>query len=144
MAWITDESTLQTLLQDSDNNDLGAGNVLGDILADLLKLTTSPTEKKPVKVTQFVATASTAEALVGSETFATAVYLQARKVNGPNTGNVFIGLDDLDQGSAELFEVEPGQTWEYKCSAGRKVDLNDIYIDADTADDGVVGWYEPA
>jgi len=109
----------------------------------LTKLTSAPVEKTPVAVSQFIAVASTAEALVASETFARELYLQAKKAAGDNTGNVFIGLSTLDQGVAELFELAPGDTYRLPMPAGTKVDLNDIYIDADNANDGVVGWYIP-
>jgi len=109
----------------------------------LTKLTSSPVEKTPVKVTQFVAVASTAEALVASETFARVLHLQAKRATADNATNVFVGLSDLDQGVAELFELSPGDTLDLDMPAGTKIDLNDLYIDADTATDGVVGWYIP-
>ena len=123
--------------------DDDANTDLDTIAADLNELTAAPVEKTPAVVVQAITTPSTAEALVGSETFARAVYLQARKVAGDNTGNVFVGLSDLDQGVAELFELTPGSTCEIVMPSGTKIDLNDIYIDADTAVDGVVGWYIP-
>ena len=102
------------------------------------------TEKTPVKLVKAVTTASTAVPLVAAETFAVAVYIQAKKVAGDNTGNIFLGLSDLDQGVAELIEVAPLDPWELVMPAGTKVDLNKIYIDADTNGDGVVGYYIPA
>lgn len=122
---------------------------IGDaVKADLSELTDAPVEKTPVKVTQFVAVASTAEALVASETFAREVHLQARKAAADNTGNVFIGLSDLDQGVAELFELTntigaDHNRFDLVMPPGTKVDLNDIFVDADNATDGVVGWYIP-
>ena len=116
---------------------------LNSLLAQLLPLTTTPVEKTPVKVVQAVAVPSTAEALVGSETFAREVHLQAKKVAGDNTGNVFVGLSDLDQAAAELFELTPGQSMSIVMPPGTMVNVADIYVDADTADDGVVGWYIP-
>ena len=124
----------------ADPNALVALNAL---LAQLLPLTTTPVEKTPVKVVQAVAVPSTAEPLVGSETFAREVHLQAKKVAGDNTGNVFVGLSDLDQAAAELFELTPGQSMSIVMPPGTMVNVADIYVDADTADDGVVGWYIP-
>ena len=133
---------------DVDGNQAGQLRYMGETLAaidaDTSALRDAPVEKTPVKVTQFVGTVSTAEPLASDGTFARAVYLQARKAAADNTGNVFVGLSDLDQGTAELFELEPGDTFQLEMPAGCKVDLNDIYVDADTADDGVVGWYVPA
>ena len=121
----------------ADPNALVALNSLLGLLG------ASPVEKTPVKVVQAVAVPSTAEALVGSETFAREVHLQAKKVAGDNTGNVFVGLSDLDQAAAELFELTPGQSMSIVMPPGTMVDVNNIYVDADTADDGVVGWYIP-
>ncbi len=111
--------------------------------ADLNELTAAPVEKLPVLVSQYVAVASTAEALAAGGTEVRKLMLQAKKVTGDNTGNVHIGLAALDQGAAEMFELTPGATFELDMPAGCMVDLNDIYIDADTADDGVIGWYIP-
>jgi len=123
-----------------------------DLLNRLVDLATSidsgsasnPTEATPVKIVKTVTTASTAVPLTTvAGTYAKAVYLQAKLVAGDNTGNVFIGLSDLDQGVAELFELVPGQEGQLIMPAGTMVDLSDIYIDADTNADGVVGWYIP-
>lgn len=92
-------------------------------------------------VAKTVTVASTAEALVSSTTYARGVCLQARKVAGSNTGNVFIGISSLDQGVREMLELEPGDYWEPPGPPGSKINLADIYIDADNAADGVVGLY---
>jgi len=101
------------------------------------------TEVTPVKLVKAVTTASTAVPLVATSTMCTRLQLQAKKVAADNAGNVFIGLSDLDQGVAELFELVPGEPFEYKCEQGRKLDLAKVYLDADNAADGVVGWYDP-
>ncbi len=111
--------------------------------ADLNELTAAPIEKLPILVSQFIAVASTAEALAAGGTNARMLMLQAKKVAGDNTGNVFIGLAALDQGVAEMFELTPGATFEIVMPAGTMVDLNDVYVDADNATDGVIGWYIP-
>jgi len=97
----------------------------------------------PVVVVQAVAVPSTAEPLAANNTYAREIHLQAKRVAADNAGNVFVGLADLDQGVAELFELTPGQTISIVLPAGLRVDLNDIYVDADNATDGVVGWYIP-
>lgn len=101
------------------------------------------TEITPVKVVKAVATPSTAVALVAASTFCTRFDLQAKKVAADNAGSVFVGLSDLDQGVAELFELKPGESMSREYTAGRKFDLANLYIDADSAGDGVVGWYDP-
>lgn len=100
-----------------------------------------PIAKGFTKVVKAVTTASTAEKLVASTTYARYVELQAKKVAADNTGNVFIGLSDLDQGTAELFELEPGDSIRIDAPDGIKFDISTIYVDADTSADGVVGWY---
>jgi len=149
----TDLDALITVMKDSDAGSLGAGNILGDILAKItasastsanqIVLTSAPVEKTPVAVSQFIATPSTAEALVGSETFARVLHLQAKRAAADNSGNVFVGLTGLDSGAAEMFELEPGAVFSFEMPAGTKIDLNDVYIDSITATDGVVGWYVP-
>ena len=111
------------------------------ILADTNELTAAPVSKALTKVVKAVTTPSTAVALVASQTFCRKVELQARKVAGDNTGALFVGLSDLDQGVAELIELAAGDSWSFEAVAGTKLDLNTIYIDADNAADGVVGWY---
>ena len=105
-------------------------------------LTSAPVEKTPIVVVK-TATSGSQAALVASETFARAVYLQAKKVGGDNTGNIFLGTSAVSVGDAELFELTPGATYELEMPAGTKVDINDIYIDVDTTGDGVIGWYIP-
>ena len=116
---------------------------LVNIAADAAELTNAPVAKVPVKIVETVDVVSTAQQLIVASTYARHLYLQAKKVAADNTGNVFIGLSDLDQAAAELFELIPGATYELKMPAGCKVELNNIYIDADNANDGVVGWYIP-
>ena len=151
--YVQDQNIL-AVLKDSDAGSLGAGNILGDILAKITAsaatsanqtvLTSAPVEKTLVAVSQFVATPTSAENLVVSETFARSVYLQAKRAAADNSGNVFIGLSGLDSGVAEMFELEPGAVFSFEMPAGTKIDLNDVYVDSITADDGVVGWYVPA
>ena len=95
-------------------------------------------------VSQFVAVPSTAEALAADTTYATYVELTARKAAGANTGDVYVGVTGLDQGSLEYHPLSAGERWYMTCPAGVHIDLNDIYVDAINADDGVIGWYIPA
>jgi hypothetical protein len=131
----TDSTGSLRVTDDSANTSLTAA------AADLA-LIEAPTEKTPVIFSQ-TATSGTQAAIVGSETFVRAVYMQAKKVSGDNTGNVFVGTSTVSVGDAELFELTPGATFELPMPLGFKVDLNDVYIDVDTTGDGVVGWYIP-
>lgn len=68
------------------------------------------------------------------------VEIQAKKVSGDNTGNVFVGDSDLVAGSAEGIELTPGDGLTL-LGHGKLFDLADIYVDADTNGDGVVFLY---
>ena len=103
----------------------------------------SPTVKAPLQVSKALAGSPAPIAIVASETFATAVYLQAARANGDNTDDVFIGLADVVSGTDNYVKLTPGATWEYKCRPGTKVDLQVFLIDGETATDGVQGYYEP-
>ena len=94
-----------------------------------------------VKVHKFVTTAGTAEHLVASPLHAEALCLQAKRATTDNTGNVHIGLSDLDAGVIEYIELAPGDYWEPPIPEGRDINLYDLWIDADTSGDGVTGFY---
>lgn len=82
--------------------------------------------------------------LAATETLATRVFIQAKLVDGDNTGNVFIGPTSLVAGTAEKgIELIPGAFLELQTNEGELLDLNEIYVEADTAGDGVVGFYYP-
>ena len=98
----------------------------------------------PTILTQAVAVPGTAEALVAAETFAVYVLLTACKVDGDNSTDVFVGTAAVDKTSSWQNYLEPGDTIEITAPVGYKIDLNELYIDATTAADGVTGWYLPA
>ena len=102
------------------------------------------TINSPVAITKAVTTASTAVPLVAVATYAIKIVLCAKKAAADNTGNVFIGTSTLDQGVAEGLELDPGDSWEFEAPGGMEMNLADFYIDADTAADGVVGFYIPS
>lgn len=77
-------------------------------------------------------------------TYFSAMILEARKSTGVNTGNVYVGTSSVDKATAQQLVLTPGDNISVEAPEGKKLDLNDFYIDADTADDGVTGWYIPA
>lgn len=102
-----------------------------------------------VGVQQFVAASGTAERLVPTTTIrkmARMVCLYAKKAAANNVGNVFIGVKngtlDLAAGTVEYIELLPGDYWEWP--GPTPLDLSNLWIDADTNNDGVVGFYDPA
>lgn len=101
-------------------------------------------KRTPVKIVQAVAAPGTAEPLLATETFALAFFLQAKRVDGGNTGRVYLGLSDVDKSTDQLFDLGPNDPAHLEAPYGTQIDLNEIYVDAVTATDGVVGWYIPA
>jgi len=114
-----------------------SGVDIGDV--DLLRQA-----KTVTGVVKVVAATGTAVPLTAGSVPASWVGIQAKKVATDNTGNVFIGVTGLAAGSAEFLELAPGGYQEISAPAGQSIDLNDIYIDALTNDDGVVALYIPA
>ncbi len=90
--------------------------------------------RKPYLTSKTVTTPSTAVAISDTDVICEGgAVLQAKKVDGNNTGNVFVGDSTLDQGVKEGIELAPGGSMSIE-----NLNLKDLYIDADTAGDGVV------
>ncbi len=86
---------------------------------------------------QDVAASGTAEALsaVGTRILCSWVTVQAKT---GNTGNVCVGDSNVICASAPAVELEPGWSHTYPPMDRRQhYDLRDVYVDADTNDDGV-------
>ncbi len=93
----------------------------------------------PKQGQQDVAASGTAEALspVGTRLLCSWVTVQAKP---GNTGNVCVGASDVVCASNPGIELEQGWSHTYPPMDRRQhYDLRDIYVDADTNDDGV-GW----
>jgi hypothetical protein len=95
----------------------------------------------PTIITQAVATPGTREALAATSTHATYLMLEARRVDGVNIGNVYFGTSAVDKDASQQIVMEPGDTYELNPADGYAFDLDGFYVDADTATDGVTGWY---
>lgn len=92
------------------------------------------------QLTQTVATSGTAVQLSTIPLPVAAFWLMAKKVAGSNTGNVFIGLSDVDKATKQILQLSPGDYWEPIMR--RPVDLSEVYMDADNNGDGVVVLYQ--
>ena len=125
--------------------DLGTA-ATADVFAQQGELQVQPTvrARSLINGSKAVATPSTAVPLVASSTMASYLIFTAKRAASDNTGNIFFGGSGLDQGVAEGVEMYPGDVYEWPLRPGEVVDLTDIYIDADTASDGVVFTYSPA
>lgn len=95
--------------------------------------------RSPTLTSKTVTTAGTAVALSTSNTFVSGLSIQAKLVDGDNTGNVFIGDENLDMGVKEGIELEPGDYYEPPIYG--RLNLAELYLDADTNGDGVVILY---
>ena len=91
-----------------------------------------------------VTTGGTAEVISATAILTKSVIIQAKRAGGNNTGSVFIGDETLDAGVAEGIELKPGNTISFEAADPKTgLDLNQIYVDADTSEDGVVFVYIP-
>ena len=94
------------------------------------------------EIARTVAAAGTAVPLHIDRTPISGLHLMAKTITGANTGNVYIGLSTVDKASRQIWKLEPDDAWEPLFA--RAIDLNDLWIDADNAGDGVTGFYTPA
>ena len=97
----------------------------------------------PVGITKANVTPGTKLPLSATHLRVIYVELTAKRAADNNTGNVFIGGTGLAAGSAEQIQLEEGDQWSRTARLGECFDLYEMYIDADTATDGVVGYYVP-
>lgn len=82
-----------------------------------------------------------AVALSSTDLWVSSVIFQAKKITGDNTGNVHLGPSGLDQGATEVIELGDKDFYEPRIPTGARINLKDIYLDADTAGDGVTWLY---
>ena len=77
--------------------------------------------------------------LAPAHTNAVYAVIQARKLTGENSGDVFLGTAAVDKDARQTVQMSPGDTWEPAVPHGRTLDLSALYVDAATAGDGVTG-----
>jgi hypothetical protein len=101
----------------------------------------------PVAFSKTVALPGTAVPLFSEPTLARRFWLRAAKVAGANAGNVYVGDSQVSAANQQM-ALEPGDYWEPPYpdhrAAEQALDLSKVYIDAVTANDGVVGGFIPA
>ena len=102
---------------------------------------TTRVKKTPTVITQAVAAPGTAEALAATPTEVVYLQLIAKKVGGSNAGSVFIGSSTVDRTTEQQVELLPGQPYEFRAMDGVKLDLNELFVDAANAGDGVTGFF---
>jgi len=67
--------------------------------------------------------------------------IMAKKVTGANTGVVYLGNSTVDYATNQGIKLVVDAYWEKHAPPGDTIDLAEVYIDADTAGDGVVFNY---
>lgn len=90
----------------------------------------------------------TAQPLSGTELLVTFAMVIAKKQTGSNAGAVYLGGSGVDKDSLQTLplsnvsdQANRGETYQIPVPPGGRIDLNQWYIDADVADDGVVVLY---
>lgn len=107
------------------------------LIGDVLDGTTSRTVTQASGVKTVSAT-GTPEALVGTTTLVKSVFLQAGRSRANNTSTVWLGTSSTND--AQPIELTPGSAIVLSAPPGGVVDLNGIFIDVTTANDGVRYW----
>jgi hypothetical protein len=97
-------------------------------------------ERNPTILTQAVAVPGTREAFGGSQQVVY-FHVEARKVDGVNAGNVYIGTAAVDKDTSQQIVLAPGDKYEFTAPAGVSTDLDAWFVDADNAADGITGYY---
>lgn len=94
----------------------------------------------PIQILKTVADPGTPEALAVDGTFfRTATLIAHNDWDVSNTGNVRLGASSIN--GRQPVTMPPGSVWNIIAPDGQKYDLNDYYLDVDTAADGVVIIY---
>jgi copper(I)-binding protein len=88
-----------------------------------------------------VAAAGTAVPLSATAVDVKSLWLRAAKVGGANTGKVYVGISTVDQSTRQIVELDKGVTFQFPIPDGATINLADVYVDAATNADGVVGLY---
>ena len=97
-------------------------------------------DTKPEQILKTVAATNIPEALAADGTFfRTATLIAHNDWDVSNTGNVRLGASSIN--GRQPVTMPPGSVWNIIAPDGQKYDLNDYYLDVDTAADGVVIEY---
>jgi len=88
-----------------------------------------------------VATPGTAVQLSTTDLWVTKLAFQPGKVTGANTGNVYLGGSDVDKTSNRCIQIANSVALTEFPTSG-SLNLAELYVDADTAADGLRIYYE--
>jgi len=88
-----------------------------------------------------VATPDTSVPLAAAAANVRAVWMVAKRTDAANAGTVYIKDSTVDKDNKQGVALAPGDYFEIPIPAGTTIDLHTVYVDADTATDGVCGGY---
>ena len=90
----------------------------------------------PTQITKTVAAAGTPEALAADGTFfQSATYIGIKAARTNNAGTVYLGIGATND--TQIIPIAPGEQGVIQAPPGQKFDLNDFYLDVETAGDGL-------
>lgn len=94
----------------------------------------------PIQIVKTVAAAGTPEPLAAGGTYFRVATVAAKKAaRTDNVGNVYLGVGAAND--SQPLKLLPAEEIEIKSPDGQRYDLNDFYLDVETAGDGVVVIY---
>lgn len=150
LYWLKADGTL-ALVNDTTplptTTTFGAGSaIIGNVRIDqttpgttngvVVNANPSTTVATLTQATKTVAASGTPERLAAATTLCEIVLLEGKNARGTNnTGNVWVGTTSGND--TQLLMIAPGTTYELSAPAGKKIDLNLLYVDVATNADGV-------
>ena len=113
----------------------GSLTVDGAVTATIAEVDTAPTQ-----IIKLVAATGTPEAVAVNGTFfKTALFIGNKAARTANTGKVWLGVTAGD--GTQPIGLDAGAQRTIEAPEGQKYDLNDWYVDVETANDGVLVIY---
>lgn len=127
-------------IQDGGNSltvDDGGGSLTVD---GAVTATIAETDTPPTQLIKLVALTTVPEAVAVNGTFfKTALFIGNKAARTANTGKVWIGVTAGD--GTQPIGLDAGAQRTIEAPEGQKYDLNDFYVDVETANDGVLVIY---
>ena len=76
-----------------------------------------------------------------SEIWIKTIWFQAKRIDGDNTGPVYVGDSNVHKTNSRQMKLNPGDYWSPPIPMDTVMDLATWFLDADNATDGIVGGY---
>lgn len=94
------------------------------------------------KLYAVVAVPGTAVPLSTTPLYVKKAAITATRAAAVNAGLVFIGDSEVDKDTSRQRSLNPGDEWDLPIAEGELKDLSTVYVDAETATDGVYVMYD--